>query len=196
MAADKNLLSPKQADRQKKILDAAAHLFSTRGYEATSMRDIAAHLGKTAGSIYYHFKSKDDLLIAIHKEAVRMADESLMDAKTETDDPWARLELACTAHLRSILEGNYAAVLLESWPPKNASLRPPLLAIRDDHEALFRKLLDDIPFKDETSRKYFRLTLFSALNYAQIWYRPHRDSPEKIVTEILSLLRSEILTGE
>ncbi|HNW27891.1 MAG TPA: TetR/AcrR family transcriptional regulator [Spirochaetota bacterium] len=49
--------------RTKDILDAAIHEFVERGYEATSMESIAARAGLTKGGLYYHFESKDDILI-------------------------------------------------------------------------------------------------------------------------------------
>ena len=90
-----------KALRRKKFLDAAAELFAINGFEATSMREIAAHMGKTPGSIYHHFKSKDELLIAINEEAVQLARESLDKSSHGSADPWQRLEQACKIHLKS-----------------------------------------------------------------------------------------------
>src|SRR5690348_14242136 len=44
------------------LLDAAAHLFATKGFHATGMRELARHLKIKAGSLYYHITSKDQLL--------------------------------------------------------------------------------------------------------------------------------------
>ena len=49
--------------RIKDILDAAIHEFVEKGYEATSMESIAVRAGLTKGGLYYHFESKDDILI-------------------------------------------------------------------------------------------------------------------------------------
>lgn len=49
--------------RIKDILDAAIHEFVEKGYESTSMDSIAVRAGLTKGGIYYHFESKDDILI-------------------------------------------------------------------------------------------------------------------------------------
>ena len=49
------------------ILSAAETLFSTRGFNAVSIRDIALEAGANPGSITYHFKSKDGLLLEIYK---------------------------------------------------------------------------------------------------------------------------------
>lgn len=50
---------------RERIMDAARHLFITKGYRAISMRSIGQHLGYSHGSLYYHFKEKAELFYAI-----------------------------------------------------------------------------------------------------------------------------------
>jgi AcrR family transcriptional regulator len=52
-------------DTRGEILEVAAELFTDRGYEATSLREIAERLGITKAALYYHFRSKDDILRAL-----------------------------------------------------------------------------------------------------------------------------------
>ncbi len=51
---------------RERILDIALELFGEHGYENTSLREIAERLGFSKAAIYYHFKSKDDILLALH----------------------------------------------------------------------------------------------------------------------------------
>ncbi len=51
---------------REKILDVALDLFTDQGFDGTSMREIAERLGITKPAIYYHFASKEDILIALH----------------------------------------------------------------------------------------------------------------------------------
>jgi Transcriptional regulator len=57
----------KVKNTREKILDAAAALFSRQGYNGTALRDIAAALDMKAGSLYYHFDSKEQLVLEIFK---------------------------------------------------------------------------------------------------------------------------------
>jgi AcrR family transcriptional regulator len=50
---------------RERILDVARELFIEQGFEATSLREIADRLGFTKAALYYHFKSKDELLLAL-----------------------------------------------------------------------------------------------------------------------------------
>jgi AcrR family transcriptional regulator len=60
---------PEQAqivDTRQRILDAALDLFIEQGFDGTSLRQIAEQLGVTKAALYYHFESKDDILMALH----------------------------------------------------------------------------------------------------------------------------------
>jgi AcrR family transcriptional regulator len=51
---------------RERILDVALDLFIAQGFDGTSLRQIAEQLGVTKAAIYYHFESKDDILMALH----------------------------------------------------------------------------------------------------------------------------------
>lgn len=53
------------AERRKEILDAAEQLFAAKGYDKTSTNDILEKVGIARGTLYYHFKSKEDILDAM-----------------------------------------------------------------------------------------------------------------------------------
>lgn len=57
------------------IMETALDMFSKKGYAAVSMRDIAAAVGIRASSLYYHFKSKQDIFDAVIKRADALTDE-------------------------------------------------------------------------------------------------------------------------
>ncbi len=55
-----------RSDLRERILDTALELFNEEGYDKTSLREIAERLGVTKAALYYHFKSKADILLALH----------------------------------------------------------------------------------------------------------------------------------
>jgi AcrR family transcriptional regulator len=59
-------MAGKRSDMRERILDVALELFNEQGYDATSLREIAERLGVTKAALYYHFKSKGDILLALH----------------------------------------------------------------------------------------------------------------------------------
>jgi AcrR family transcriptional regulator len=66
---------------KEKIMDAAIKLFSERGYDTVSMRDIASNVGIKAASIYNHFSSKRDILREIYAYYVQVKNQVFPDLK-------------------------------------------------------------------------------------------------------------------
>ena len=71
--------TPRKADvTRESILDAAAATFRTRGYSGARLRDIAARIGMKAGSLYYHFESRDTLVEAVMALGVGRTHEAVL----------------------------------------------------------------------------------------------------------------------
>ena len=119
----------------------AARLFAKGGFEATSMRDIAGEVGMLAGSMYYHFPSKNELIAAVYQSGVTQIGEAVDAALAGATEPWARLEAACIAHLESLLSDSaHAAVMLADLGRLDPRLRRRLVVMRDGYERRFVEL--------------------------------------------------------
>ncbi|MBC9717955.1 TetR/AcrR family transcriptional regulator [Streptomyces sp. TRM66268-LWL] len=62
---------PRRGDTRKRIQDVALELFAEQGYEKTSLREIAERLEVTKAALYYHFKTKEDILISVFEDRTR-----------------------------------------------------------------------------------------------------------------------------
>lgn len=180
------LLQTSRGNRRQTLIEAAAALFRDKGFEGTSVRDIAAASGLLPGSIYCHFPSKERLFLAAQKQAFERLNETVQAAVQDIPDPWARLEAACIAHMSAILDESMPVGVV---PERGLALWEELAATRDEYENNFRRLVDDLPLPAGTSRKYLRLALLGAMNWVPGWYRPGRDAPQRIAVEIVWLLR-------
>jgi len=184
--------APRQDNRRQLLLDAAAGLICRRGFHGTSMRDIGRATDMLAGSIYYHFPSKDELLVAIYTEGVRRIAERVDAAVARATDPMKRLEAACVAHLEMLLtDSDYAQVVVRVLPEDVPAVSARLTALRDDYEERFRRLIAALGLP-RARRRYARLTLLGGLNGAQAWYRPGGDSPARIARRVLECLREPL----
>lgn len=83
-----------------KIISTALQLFMEKGYEKTSMQDIANHLGMSKGGIYHHFKSKEEIIDIVRENKANSVEES-MTKWLETIDAQSAQE-----KLTAILEKN------------------------------------------------------------------------------------------
>ncbi len=177
-------------NRRRPLLEAAARRFLREGYAAASMRDIAADAGMQVGSIYYHFPSKAELLAAVHVEGLRRIREAVTAALAGVAGPWERLEAACVAHMRVLLEGgDFFQALMREMPRGDEAVWGRLIALRDEHERIFADLLAALPLPADVDRHALRLMLLGAMNWSHAWYRPGAESPERIARKFVAYLR-------
>jgi AcrR family transcriptional regulator len=182
--------STRPENRRQALLEAAARRFLEQGYAATSMRDIAADVGMQVGSIYYHFPSKAELRTAVHEEGLHRIHEAVTAALEGVQGPWERLEAACVAHLRVLLEGgDFFQAVMREMPRASEPGRGRLIAIRDAYEAIFAGLLAELHLPAGVDRHELRLMLLGALNWSHTWYKPGGQGPAAIARHFLRYLR-------
>lgn len=187
---------PRRDNRRQKLLDAAAGLFRRHGFHATSMRDIARHTGMLHGSMYYHFPSKEELLVTVYEEGIKRIAAHVDGAVERESDPWRRLEAASVAHLEMLLDhSDYAQVVIRVLPGDAENAASRLIALRDGYEDRFRRLIDDLDLPPGADRQFLRLFLIGALNWSQTWYRRDGAPPRVIARRFLDFLRRP-LQGE
>lgn len=105
--AQREIKQERAARTRVEILEAAIGLFSRRGFLATTMADLSRAIRMTPGALYWHFPTKEDLLLAaieeLHQRCVRAFDGHLKEARALP----AREQLqAFTTHLQDFLRGH------------------------------------------------------------------------------------------
>ena len=173
------------------ILDAAASLFRQRGYGAVSLRSIAQAAGIKAGSIYYHFASKDEIvteilnvgILAVHAEVVAAVDA--LPAWASTD---VIVRAALRGHLRTLLEhGDYTSANVRIFGQVPPAVRDANLSVRRDYEkyldVLLSKLQADGAIRSDVNIGRFRLMLIGALNATLEWFDPAKGSAEELADD-------------
>jgi AcrR family transcriptional regulator len=73
----------RRGDTRQRIQDVALELFAEQGYEKTSLREIAERLDVTKAALYYHFKTKEDILISLFRDLTKPMDELIEWAKDQ-----------------------------------------------------------------------------------------------------------------
>ena len=139
---------------RERILDIALELFTEQGYDKTSLRDIAERLGTTKAALYYHFKSKSDILLELHLRLHALGqgvlDElSALETGPEKAAAWPHLldrfitEVAANRPLMQLHQRNQSAVEALHDSERHR-------AANDDIEAQFRRLLRSPEIPKET----------------------------------------------
>lgn len=181
-------------ERSEIIINAAAELFSTLGYDRTSIRDIASRVGLLPGSIYHHFPSKEALYIAVHREGFRRVLTRAQAAGKGISDPWERLRRACEVHVHGMTEGSPVDRITGTNLAfiGNADIQAQIQPFRDEYERVFRELIDALPLRPGTDRSLLRLTLLGSMNWVYLWFRPGHRTPQQVASAMLDMIRDGV----
>ena len=113
---DDNLVSDPDSARGR-LLREAARLFRDKGYERTTVRDLAAAVGIQSGSLFHHFRTKEEILKAVMVETIRLNTAVMQEAMNAADSNREKLRALVSAELESIngQTGEAMAVLVFEW---------------------------------------------------------------------------------
>lgn len=179
-------------ERRSHILLAAAELFVKHGYSGTSIRDIAREAGLLPGSVYHYYPAKEDLFIAVHHEGFRQLITRVEDVLKREKDAWRRLELACAAHIESVVGGNSIHKITGTglFSIHEQGLQRRLKADRVRYEQIFRTLVGDLKLSKSVNPTVFRLALLGAVNWSRVWYRAGKKSPADVARAMVAIFRA------
>ena len=180
-----------EALRSMRILAVAASLIRERSFEAVSLRDIARRANIPLGSIYYHFRTKEELFADVYEEGMRRLRKSLDEAVAQVVDPWARFERACATHLANLCGGDdFTAVSIPTQVPGTSpAISSRIQSLNDDYEDIFRHLVQALDIRPGLSTSLLRLQVLGALNWTTVWYQPGKISPSDIATQFVAMIR-------
>lgn len=157
-------------------MDVAAASFLLHGYEGTSLRHIADSVGMKAGSLYYHFASKDELLAEILRRGIDVMNVAFNEAGAASAVSAAdRVAGHVRAHLSALYEnGPYTAVHVTSFRTAPAPVREEIVKLRDGYEARWTQLFIELQSAGDMAPdidiNLARLALFGVMNSSVDWF--------------------------
>jgi TetR/AcrR family transcriptional regulator, cholesterol catabolism regulator len=164
--------------RQEAILREAAALFRTKGYAATSMRDLAAAVGMEAASLYNHIKSKQELLRIICTTVAQRYVDGLHQIDGLAVSPVEKIEKLIHLQVDVITaDPQMAAVAQDEWRHLDDVTRRAFVHQRNEYEATLRGWITDAMQAGQVRALDANLVLFtllSALQWLHHWFRPER----------------------
>ncbi|VVS97535.1 conserved hypothetical protein [Roseovarius sp. EC-HK134] len=180
--------TPRNVVGREGVLNVAARLFREQGYGAVSLRKIAEAAGIKAGSIYYHFGSKDEIVAAVLDAGIQVVHESMRQAVSalpEGTGAEAILRTAIGAHLRALLDASdYSSANVRIFGQVPQSVRDANLPTRRAYEAEWDNLLSWLQntgaLKAGLDIRRLRLMLIGALNATLEWFDPDRGSADAL----------------
>ena len=165
--------------RREELTRIAARLFAEKGYQGTSLADLAEALGVQKPSLYHHIAAKEDLLWEVAREGAA-AFHAALDAVP--DGPATeRVRLALRSHL-AVVAGqlDLATVFVREWRFLSGERRQAFLAERRRYEErvrdLFREGVEGSELRTDLDVATAGLLFLSAANWAYTWLRPGADT--------------------
>lgn len=181
------------ASARGRLLHEAARLFRDKGYERTTVRDLAAAVGIQSGSLFHHFRTKEEILKAVMVENIRLNTALMQAAVDEADTDRDKLRALIRAELESVngQTGEAMAVLVFEWRSLSGASQAEVLELRDIYEALWLKVLSQLRSQGLLSANPFvvRRMLTGALSWTVTWYRPDGDfSLDDLTLQIMGMM--------
>ena len=172
-----------------------------KGYEATSMNDIADAVGLTKAGIYHYIRGKEDLLFQIMSYAMDMVDEDVMGPAQQVADAEVRLHTIVERHARRILEvGGAVTILLEEMSALTPAHRRTVRARKRAYFNLVRDTLEQLSVEGKlrpVSPTVATFALFGMILWISRWY--HRDgklSMDETLRDFVRIATSAVLRTE
>ncbi|SDU16883.1 transcriptional regulator, TetR family [Pseudomonas pohangensis] len=179
-----------------KLQQTAAHLFRNKGFERTTVRDLASAVGIQSGSIFHHFKSKDEILRSVMEETVIYNTALMRAALADASNIRERVLALIRCELQSIMGGTGEAmnILVYEWRSLSDEGQQYILGLRETYEQLWLDVLGEARDAGFFSTDPFILRRFltGALSWTETWFRP--DGPmslDQLAEQALTLVLKE-----
>ena len=188
----------KSARTRTRILDAAAHVLSTKGYAGMRLTDVADYAELQAPAIYYYFPSREDLIEEVMWVGIADMREhltSILSTLPSEMTPLERILVAVEAHLRHELEiSDYATASIRNAGQVPESIRKRQIAEEVKYgevwSALIRSAAAEGQIRPELDLYIAQMLVFGALNWTAEWWDPKRGSVDAIVHNAQSFIRA------
>lgn len=182
------------------ILLAAAQLIASQGYGACTMRAISEAVNIKAGSLYYHFEGKQEIVVEIMNKGVEMLLDAVSDvlAGLPADAPFRdRLRAAVKAHIRSKVSRD--TPFMQVYEHLTPAIKREGAEMRRKYTRLWFDLLDEGvragAIRPELDRGHFIPYLLSGLNRAPEWFNPDHITLDAATDLVMDVMLNGLFTA-
>jgi AcrR family transcriptional regulator len=184
---------------KKNVFEVAAEVFHRKGYDNTSMSDVAEAAGLTKAGLYHHVSSKESLLYTVLDSGLDLTESYVMKPLEAIADPIDRLKTMIELHLRLVLEERNLEVtgLLHECKTLAPADRTRINRRKKEYVKMSTKVIADAIRKyniTDVNPKLAAFALLGMLNWTYQWYKPSGShSREEIVMQFQNIFLNGIL---
>jgi AcrR family transcriptional regulator len=173
-------------DTRQRIQSVALELFAGQGYDKTSLREIAERLDVTKAALYYHFKSKEDIVASLVEDYFGQVDDLVAWGKTLPRTPESRAQVL-DRYYRIVADGSQVFRMLQH---NQASVNS--LAHAKNRSELFRERMDaltglltepDAPLADQLRAA----VALASVSFGCMFYADRAASPDELREVVLDI---------
>lgn len=185
-------------NRRADLIRVAARLFREKGFDGTTIRDIAHAVGMRSGSPFYHFANKHELLMAVMEEGLRLGLERTRGAVDEALPATERFTQLVRTHYGILHDAgsDFIPVMLYDWRSLPAQYKRRIVELKDRYDAIWQRTLDELHEQGllRTDAKLARLMILGAMNFSATWYRPKPKSSRSVTRVDLDELAAQTVS--
>ncbi|MBJ9984877.1 TetR/AcrR family transcriptional regulator [Acinetobacter sp. S40] len=172
-----------------RLLQGAAYLFYKQGYDKTTVRQLGEFIGIQSGSLFHHFKSKDDILATVMEQTIIYNFARLKEAAERSADPEQQLRHLIKAELVSITgdTGAAMAVLVHEWAALSKEKQAYILKMRNEYEQVWLDVIEKLCVQGKVKHDAFiwRRLMGGAISWTVTWYKPEGKISLDELTEMV-----------
>lgn len=172
-----------------RLLLGAAYLFYKQGYDKTTVRQLGEFIGIQSGSLFHHFKSKDDILATVMEQTIIYNFARLKEAAERSNDPEQQFRDLIRAELISITgdTGAAMAVLVHEWFALSKEKQDYLLKMRNEYEQVWLDVIEKLRAQGKVKHDAFiwRRLVGGSISWSVTWYRPEGKVKIDELTEMV-----------
>ena len=184
---------------RNRVFEVAAEVFHRKGYDNTSMSDVASAAGLTKAGLYHHVSSKESLLYTVLDSGLDLTESYVIKPLEAISDPLERLKTMIDRHLRLVLEERNLEVtgLLHECKTLAPADRARINRRKKEYVKMSTELIADVLKKyniADVNPKLAAFALLGMLNWTYQWYKPSGSSSrEEIVRNFQQIFLNGIL---
>ncbi|MFJ3459716.1 TetR/AcrR family transcriptional regulator [Achromobacter spanius] len=166
-----------ETERRRELVLAAGRLFSKHGYERTTVRELAKAVGLQSGSLFHHFRSKEEILVAVMNNGIQEVIDLGGKALAIYVEPEDRLAALFRVHMWSMLHGaggDAMNALVYEWRSLSAPSQAAVKGLSDRYEAMWQSVVAGAVEAGllRGDARVIKRCVLGAMNLTVQWYKP------------------------
>jgi TetR/AcrR family transcriptional regulator, cholesterol catabolism regulator len=173
---------------RNRVFEVAAEVFHRKGYDNTSMSDIASAAGLTKAGLYHHISSKESLLYTVLDYGLDLTQSYVLEPLEHVSDPLERLKTMIDLHLRLVLQERNLEVtgLLHECKTLSSSDRAKINRRKKEYVRIATNVIAEVTKKynvKDLNPKLAAYALLGMLNWTYQWYKPSGSNTREEIVE-------------